>query len=280
MKPLLPLAAATLALGGLAACAPGGPPQVRAALDCPESQGQLTRTGVAADGRSCTYVSEQGAEVVLQLVSTGGDPQAALRRIEAAQIPAVLPAGSPAAEAPAQPGTAQAVQSAAASVSEAQAAARQAQADAAAAVAPDGKTITAKIDVRAGDDGAETVVDGGGEVTRVRLPGISITAGDNDAKVQVGGVSIDADEDEATIRMYRDVRLKGEAFSRTKRGVRATLVREGDFAGGYRLMGYEAGGPKAGPIAVAVVKSKTDSDARGGDLYDDVAQLVRRNGGV
>ncbi|WP_374473198.1 hypothetical protein [Phenylobacterium sp.] len=279
MKSLLPLAAATLALGGLAACAPGGPPAQRAALDCPETQGDLTRTAVAPDRRSCTYVTSRGAEVQLQLVATGGDPEGALRRIEA-QIPAPAP-GAAVAAAPTEGAGTRAAEAGATSARDAQAAVREAQADAAAAISPDStKTITATVDVKTGEDAEQTASAGDGEVTRVRLPGISITASGDDAQVKVGGVSIDADGDHATVRMYRDVRLKGEAFSRQKRGVRATLVREGEFAGGYRVVGYEAGGPKAGPIAVAVVKSKADTDGPDGDLYEDVANLVRRNGGV
>ena len=42
-------------------------------------------------------------------------------------------------------------------------------------------------------------------------------------------------------------------------------------------MGYQAGGPKTGPITVAVVKSKLgDHD----DILDDAKHLVRRNSGA
>jgi len=48
-------------------------------------------------------------------------------------------------------------------------------------------------------------------------------------------------------------------------------------AEGYRFVGYEAGGPKAGPLTVAVVRSrKADADRISGD----VVRLVRLNGGV
>jgi hypothetical protein len=80
--------------------------------------------------------------------------------------------------------------------------------------------------------------------------------------------------------MRRDVRLRGEALSRDRRGLRATFIYTGkDLPDGYRFVGYEAGGPKAGPITVAVVKSKIDGEDNG-DIYPDVKKLVRRNGGV
>ena len=79
--------------------------------------------------------------------------------------------------------------------------------------------------------------------------------------------------------MYRDVRLRGEALSREKRGMRATFIYAGDdLSGGYKYLGYEASGPKTGPIVVAVVKSTTEN--RHDDMYDDVKKLVRRNGGT
>jgi hypothetical protein len=114
----------------------------------------------------------------------------------------------------------------------------------------------------------------------VRLPGIHIDAGDEDAQVKIGGLTINAQDDEATVRMSRDVRLKGEALSRQKRGVRATFIYTGkNLPDGYRLVGYEAAGPKTGPLTVAVVKSKSDGED-GGEVYGDVKRLVRRNAGV
>ena len=79
MRPLLLLAASTLALT-TAACAPKVPP-ARAALDCPATQGDLTRTSASAT--VCTYATSSGAEVTLQLVSTAGGVDNALSGIEA-----------------------------------------------------------------------------------------------------------------------------------------------------------------------------------------------------
>ena len=72
--------------------------------------------------------------------------------------------------------------------------------------------------------------------------------------------------------------MRGEALSFRKRGFRATYaLANSELRNGYKAIGYEAGGPLTGPMAVAVVR------ARGGDhdsLVKDVQRLVRRNGGV
>ena len=70
MKPFYLLAASGLALA-TTACG-SKPPPVRAALECPATQGELTRTSAASDGKACTYVTSGGAEVTLQLVSAPG----------------------------------------------------------------------------------------------------------------------------------------------------------------------------------------------------------------
>ncbi|MFI4951480.1 MAG: hypothetical protein ACHP7A_10650, partial [Caulobacterales bacterium] len=87
-------------------------------------------------------------------------------------------------------------------------------------------------------------------------------------------------DDHQTVKIMRDVRLQGEAFSREKRGLRATfMVKKDNLPGGYRFLGYEASGPKTGPLTVAVVKSHDDVD-NGTRLYHDIERLVRRNGGA
>ena len=49
----------------------GQPVRAVSELNCPEHQGDLTRTETAADGLSCTYAGPRGAEVTLQLVHLG-----------------------------------------------------------------------------------------------------------------------------------------------------------------------------------------------------------------
>lgn len=274
MKTLYLLAASGLALT-TGACAPKTPP-ARAALDCPMAQGDLTRTAAATDGKSCTYVTSTGAEVTLQLVSTTAGADAALTAIETTLLANRTPAkaedakskevaanGAEPKEAEAKAGT------------KVQTEVEKAVADAAA------DTKTSGVTVRIDKTGKHVSENGDGK-TRVDLPGIHIVANDADdsANVRVGPITINAGDGGATIRLRRDVRLRGEAFSPKKRGLRATFIYTGeDLPAGYRFVGYEAGGPKAGPITVAIVKSKLESDD-GGEIYPDVKKLVRKNGGV
>ena len=61
--------------------------------------------------------------------------------------------------------------------------------------------------------------------------------------------------------------------------VRSTYILASDKgANGYHVVGYEARGPKAGPIVVAVVKARRD-DRNQHDLFDDMKDLVERNVG-
>lgn len=272
MKSLYLLAASALALTA-AACAPKAP-VARAALDCPPTQGDLTRTSASPDGKACTYVGEGGAEVTLQLVSIQGSPDATLAAIETSLL-ANRSAPKPAdAAAKGEP--------AGATVDAAKSAAKDA-AKAAREAADDTKGITVAISAKKDHEhGDVAIVSEDDGTTRVNLPGIRVVANDSDdtANVKIGPLTVDAGDNSATVRMRRDVRLRGEALSREKRGLRAMFIYTGeDLPEGYRFVGYEAGGPKQGPITVAVVKSKEDGPD-GGDLYPDVKKLVRKNGGV
>lgn len=272
MKPLLLLAAVSLI--PLAACTKAGPP--RATLDCPASQGDLTRTAQAADGKSCAYVSADGAEVLLQLMPVSGGPYATLDALETRLLTEVnAEAGTPAkavaaAETKAAPGSAD----------EARRVADQAAKDAAGVEVAARSGSEDSVDVHM-QDGKVVVAEGDGGTTRVNLPGIHIVADDaeDSASVRIGPLHVDANGEEAVIHVRRDVRLKGEALSREKRGVRATFIAHGAAADGDRIVGYEAGGPKTGPLAVAIIRSKDDVHD-GDDIYGDVKRLVRRNGGV
>lgn len=267
MKPLYLACASALALTA-AACGPKVP-TARAALECPQSQGELTRTSVSPDGKACTYTNGGGAEVTLQLVNVTGSADATLAAIET-NLLAGRKAPSPEngegkAEAPAKAGGE--------ALKDAAQAAKEASDD------TKGVTVDVKIDNRLSEHGVVTETNG---TTRVNLPGIHVVANENDdtANVKVGPITIDAGGDGATVRMRRDVRLRGEALNPDKRGLRAMFIYTGDdLPEGYRFVGYEAGGPKKGPITVAVVKSKSEGPD-GGDLYPDVKRLVRKNGGV
>lgn len=260
MKPLYLVAGSVLALAG-AGCGPRTPP-VRTALECPAKQGELTRTSAAPDGKTCGYVTSDGAEVTLRLVPVQGGVDGTLSAIETNLLAnREKPKADQGTNAAEDPG----------SKAAADRAAKEAMADAAQSAS----------DTKVDEAGKATVVTEDDGTTRVDLPGIHIVADDkNDtADVQVGPVRIDASGDGATVRIRRDVRLRGEALNPERRGVRAMFLYKGDdLPGGYRFVGYEAGGPKAGPITVATVRSKADVEGDG--LYSDVKKLVRRNGGV
>lgn len=259
-------------------------------LECPDRQGDLTRLSAAADGKTCVYSLGDSTEVTLRLIPVvNGDSGATLSQLEAqlkaeAQAPPTPATGAPAA----------ASKAASKSADEAARIAAEAQADAAKAARDadeaqekaaddqkvwDDKAIEAQVDAKLREKGIAVDSDKRGETTNVDLPGIHISADNDKADVHVGPIHVDASGDTATVRSVRDVRMRGEALSRTQRGIRAMFIYAGDhLANGYRYVGYEASGPRTGPLAVAIVKSRTD---RGhGDIYGDVKRLVRRNGGT
>lgn len=290
MKALYLAAVSALALTA-AACGPKVP-AARAALECPAEQGDLTRTSVAPDGKTCTYASADGAEVTLQLVSVQGSVDSTLAGIEThlladrvkpaeTALSGDAKAAAEGASAEVKPGTPAETKSAAMAAEQA---AREAAED------TKGYAINGKIEGKHADsvdirmkDGKTVVTENDSGVTRVDLPGIHIVANDDEdtAKVRVGPININAGGDAATIRIGpRDVRLRGEALNPERRGMRATFIYTGDdLASGYRFVAYEAGGPKRGPITVAIVKSKVEGVDED-DLQRDVRRLVRKNGGV
>lgn len=262
MKTLLLLAASALVL---TACQ--RPAVLKAKLDCPQTEGSLTLVSAAADGQSCIYRERDGAQISLTRMPVKGSTVATLAALETElKTLGGAPMGASSADTTAAPGAA----------AEAARIEAEARADAKIGAAVDEvvgehPTIQAKVED----------TEGGEERTQVDFPGLHIKAEGDRANVHVGPIHINADGDNstATIKMYRDVRLRGEALSREKRGMRATFIYAGDdLSGGYKYLGYEAAGPKKGPIVVAVVKSTAES--RHDDMYDDVKKLVRRNGGT
>jgi hypothetical protein len=276
MKTLLLLAASALAL---AACQK--PATLATRLDCPQTEGGLTLVSAAPSGQACIYHERDGAEVTLTRMAVTGSAMSTLASLEA-QLKTL--GGTSTGATSAEKGDI------AVALADAEAARTKAEAARVEAEARTDSRVDQAVDEAANEN---TTVRGphfqakvednedGDERTQVDLPGLHITAEGEKADVHVGPIHIDADGDKstATIKMYRDVRLRGEALSRVKRGLRATFIYAGDdLSGGYKYLGYEASGPKAGPITVAVVKSKADS--RHNDMYDDVKKLVRRNGGT
>lgn len=249
MKSLLLLAASALALS---ACTPSAKPPQRAKLDCPETQGDLARASVAADGKSCVY-RDGGTDIELRLVALTGTVDQTLEGVERSLL--TDPDASKTAST--------ALDTAARAVA--------AEAAAAAKTAADDARWEGSESRAGSNDGDEVSID---------LPGVQIEANDDSAQVSIAGMHINATDGEAVIRRRDTVRLKGESLSREKRGVRASFIRTGkDLPGGWRYVGYEAAGPRTGPITVAVIRSRSEHGKISG-LEGDLTRLVRRNGGV
>lgn len=256
--------------------------KVLAKLDCPESQGQLKRVSAAPDGLSCVY-SGGDAEVTLRLVAVSDDPAKALAPIET-ELRGLFPAPP---EAPATP--------------EAPEAPKAPKAPAAAAT-PEAAGKTTKERVRMPGLTVETEEGDGVDKAHVKMPGVTINADGDKAHIRIAGMEINADDETNEVRITRerwrdgedgdfridtsgdDVSVNGGGFSiggRRKSGFRSTFVKSDDHADApYSAVGYEARGPRSGPLVVAVIKSKAakkDSDTDG--LFKDAGALVKHNVG-
>jgi hypothetical protein len=231
---------------------PHAPLKVISKLDCPDKQGELRRISAAADGQSCVYSGAQAEVVIRLLPMPGGDAEAALAPIEA-DLKSLMPTR---------------------------------------------KTISATQGVKAD-----------GDTARIRLPGVSIDAHGDKADIKIGGLTINANDDSAEVRVSKNLVVRDGDASRSVQvnetanskstvvrasadgdgaeirhrrggdGVRATLILASDKAtSGYRVVGYEARGPKGGPMAIAIVKAK-DRDGGDHDVFKDMKALVRHNVG-
>jgi hypothetical protein len=233
-------------------------------LDCPDKQGGLKRLSAAADGQTCVYEGPN-AEVTLRLVAlNGGDAEAALAPIEA-DLKTLMPAMK-APSPPPPPGAKPHGQGARISLPGVRIDAHDKGAD----IKIGGLTINAN------DGSAEvkvsknvTIREGDSEKRMSERAGdghsnVSVKSSDDDE----GDIDIHANEGGAQIRQ----RKRGD-------GVRATLILASDKAtSGYRVVGYEARGPKGGPLAVATVKAK-GRDGSDHDVFEDMKTLVRHNVG-
>ena len=262
MRTTLLIAASALTLAGCQ----GASPSV-AKLDCPTTEGDLTRVSISDDGKTCAYRSADGAEVSLELTPIIGDAQTTLAKIETElrSTPGPMSADAEATQADVSAKIAEVVATKA-GVSAIAADVARVQAEAAA---------DAGIHIGSGDNSHDDP-----NSAQVDLPGVHISSDSETAKVRIGPLKVDASGDDTTVNIYRDVRMRGEALSREKRGVRATFIYTGkDLPSGYSYVGYEAGGPKSGPLTIAKIRSKIDTES-GDRINHDVRELVRRNGGV
>jgi len=251
-------------------------------LQCPQTQGVLTRKGSAqADGATCIYSGPRGSEVMLHLVALNGrSSQEALKVFEdrlANDLPQAL-AEVRAAEARNQAEAARADADAA----RADADMARAEADAARAEAHGEPGSTAHVSAPG------VRIDAQDDKATVRLPGMRIDADGDRANIRIGGLTIRADDKSSQV----NVRSSDEAVSidahegaariRTSapgQSVRSTFLMTtngADAETGWRMVGYEARGPVGGPIVVATVRTKDRNENR---IMDAAKALVTLNVG-
>jgi hypothetical protein len=247
------------------------------ALQCPQTQGALTRKGSAtAGGTVCSYVGPRGTEVSLHLVALdGGSPAAALKAFEE-RLSGDLPHAVAGLEQ-------------AAAEAERDAARAEAQAGEAAARAEAAADAAASSGERASVRAPGVAIDAAGDDATVRLPGLQIETRGDQASVRIGGFHIDADDgsgsvdiqggedgDNVSIRARNDsAEIRASAAGEATRAS-WILTDNRPSAEGWRLVGYEARGPVGGPIVVATVRSR---DRERGRAFEDAKDLVTLNVG-
>ena len=209
-------------------------------LNCPDSQGQFDRKSISPDGKSCDYAGPDGSELQLKLISFTSDADAVLDPVEA-QMKALMPPAPPAAPPPSD--------------------------------APAASRGTHHDDVN------------------INLPGISIHADDKNANVHVGGVHINADDDTHSVKINgggngpmggrgqftvdasdNGAVIRARAFGPN---IEQSLILASKAPGpeGWRTVGYEAVGPKSGPLVVANFRSKVEDRDM---VFQDVKALAWR----
>lgn len=245
------------------------------ALQCPQTQGVLTRKGSARADGSCVYGGPRGSEVILQLVQLDGRSSTEALKSFENRLTSDLP---------------EAVAEVEAENARVEAEAARAEADAARAEA-DASRAAAEAEAAAGDSAQVRMpglrVDAQGDKATVRLPGMKIEADGDRANIRIGGLTIRADDKSSRVNVSsRDDTVNidatdGAARIRTSgsgEAVRATFLMTSKeaSASGWRTVGYEARGPVGGPIVVATVRSKDRDPDR---LFDAAKALVTLNVG-
>lgn len=253
------------------------------ALQCPQTQGSLTRKGSAsAEGTVCNYIGPKGAEVSLHLIALDGKTPAevlkAFERRLSGDLPEAVAQLKAAAEADEARVQADAARAAADTASEAAAVAGEA-AEKAGAEAD-------RASVRAPGVRIETE----GDDASVRLPGVHIETKGDHSSVRIGGFHIDANDSNGSARVTGssgggdDVSITAHEESAEVRAHAAgpatrtswILTNNNPSATGWRMVAYDARGPVGGPLVVATVRSR---DAHRGRVMEDARDLVALNVG-
>ncbi len=241
-----------MVVSGLSACHPKGlhhgsggsgyasrPMTVGQSLVCPDRVGELARSAQAVDGRTCAYDGPKGERVQLSLLSLdGATPEAKLASLDTS-LRAELPNAG------------------------------------AAAVNGSG--------VYVGGDEA-------GHHAHIDLPGFHLNASDGQASIRMPGVSINADGDDAGVTTGpsnhetsvvnahpggTEIRVGGVNAN----GASLTHLLASDTPGpsGFRVVGYMAKGPSAGPLVVGLFHVR-DHDHGRNDVNDlGVSRLIDMN---
>lgn len=247
------------------------------ALQCPQTQGVLTRKGSARADGSCVYGGPRGSEVILQLVQLDGRSSTEALKSFENRLTSDLPEAVAEVEAENARVEAEAVR--------AEADAARAEADASRAAAEAETAAAAGETAQVRMPGLR--VDAQGDKATVRLPGMRIDADGDRANIRIGGLTIRADDKSSRVNVSSgDDAVNIDATDGTARirtsgsgeAVRATFLMTGKeaSASGWRTVGYEARGPVGGPIVVATVRSKDRDPDR---LFDAAKALVTLNVG-
>jgi hypothetical protein len=157
--------------------------------------------------------------------------------------------------------------------------------DARAALAPVETELKGLMPVSKPEPVPEEPAASAGENVAIDFPGLQVHANDAGAQVRVAGMHVDADDNGAKVRLGGDTIVNANENGAEIRqsqsndeGVRSTFILAGDkVSGGYRVVGYEARGPKTGPLVVAVVKSRAEHNDR--EVFNDMKALVKLNAG-
>ncbi|WEK58644.1 MAG: methyltransferase type 11 [Candidatus Brevundimonas phytovorans] len=256
------------------------------ALQCPQTQGVLTRKGSAqADGTTCIYSGPRGSEVTLQLVSlNGGSTDSVLKGFEN-RLSADLP------EAMAEARADEARARADAERAEAEAARAEAEAERAGQNAERAAAMAGAASADSAHISAPGVrIDAQGDKATVRLPGMHIDADGDRANIRIGGLTIRADDRNGQVKVRSSPSSSesvtidaGDSGARIRtvtpgEAVRATFLMTADQSSrtGWRVVGYEARGPAGGPIVVATVRGKDRNENR---VFEAAKALVTLNVG-
>ncbi len=239
-------------------------------LDCPETSGDLTRTGAAADGLSCSYTGPNEETVSLQLTPlAGAAPQALLTRLEGqlrtdsglTDVAPPVPPTPPAAKA------------------------KDGDWDAGGRA----KSDDDKDDDDDDDDSASKKSAPKEDHTNINLPGLHISTDGDKADVSLPGISIHANGDNAEVHAgwwdrsatieSHDGRATVRAGRADQSGVDSMLIVTSDHASpsGYRAAGYVAKGPPAGPLVIATFKAKGGDHSDRDLARDGLKKLVNLN---